>query len=1249
MGSKTTSQVTNTPNPTATAAYDNVLGQASNVASTPYQPYGGELVAGLNGGQTQAIGQLEGVYGTAHPFFQGGADQLANASGGLGAVQGYLQAGSAADAGVGQFQGQAAGQYGTAADYVNQSGTALAGVQPYLNAAGSSYGQAAGYGGQAAASYGAMGGMIGSADTALGQAGQSYAQAGAGLGQVGQYLGAANGYFGQAASLAAPQDFASNVGTYENPYTSDVINTTMAQAEQADQVQASSLAGNAIGSGAYGGDRNGIAQAALAGQQDLANNSTIAGLNQANFSQATNEFNAVQGQRQQGASILSGLGQGELQAGGTQLQDALGYAQVGAGQNANAAGYASLGSLDAQQGQGYAGLGSLANATGAGYAGLAGVQGQTAQQLGNLGSISSGIGSGYDATGQLGLGAASEYGSLGQLQGTTGQAYGTLGGLYGNIGTQAQAAATSGASAGLQGATLEQQTQQAQDTAAYQQFQNQIQYPFNTTGFLSNIVQGIGSASGGTQTTQGSGLSQIAGAATSGLGILGATGAFGANGYLNGGISAVGNSITGLGGAFTASDERMKENIEPVGETYDGQTIHRYNYKGDPRTQVGLIAQEVEGAKPDAVSTPPGLGGLKAVDYARATDDAADRGRFSRGGGLGDIGRMLGAPNAIRLPTSGGLGGVRHHFDAGGSIGTVDGSLQSDDFASDLAHNPLLASRAVSAGGQSSMPGGNLSRMPGGFSGMPSGGGSSPQGGGLGALTAAPSAGGLSNVGSTPSPPSSGFSSGAASGADGAGSDTFGPGDKNLWLSLIAGGAGAMSGGSASGLSNIGKGISDGLGTYMGLHQQDITNARAALELARQQQQLRIDQQRADQSGQQISDEAAFRKGSLANSAAETAIRQQSADSENAARNQTTAINRYPQVVIPGVGTFYRDATDPTSGWRPVGSGTPASSVPAPSAVPSPAPPASPVLAASTASSPQPVSGMTPPAARPQPPTASAAPATFAGQGTAISPNNPQAGSSLVPSAVSPSWRPVTTVPAGFVPTNSASIALGGDGGKAQAEIGQKQVEGLQTNAAKAATAQQQLYQMNAAIDGLPKSGLLAPGAFGDQRAAAANAVNAIAATVGAQPPFNPNQAADAQELAKGAFRLGTSMIADTNGGREAGFILANSVKNVPSINNSYLGFKRVASGIDQANQYAMDKSNFISDYYAKFHHTDGAEAEFNNLNPWQNYAQRAIDNSTMPSAPPQGVPAGSAYSMSRQQWRGPDGSLYSANGQRMQ
>jgi hypothetical protein len=65
------------------------------------------------------------------------------------------------------------------------------------------------------------------------------------------------------------------------------------------------------------------------------------------------------------------------------------------------------------------------------------------------------------------------------------------------------------------------------------------------------------------------------------------------------------------------SDERVKEDIRPVGETHDGQTIYSFRYKGDPRTQIGLLAQEVEQQHPDAVHTLPG--GLKTVDYAKAT------------------------------------------------------------------------------------------------------------------------------------------------------------------------------------------------------------------------------------------------------------------------------------------------------------------------------------------------------------------------------------------------------------------------------------------------------------------------------------------------------------------------------------------------------------------------------------------------------------------------------------------------------
>jgi hypothetical protein len=83
---------------------------------------------------------------------------------------------------------------------------------------------------------------------------------------------------------------------------------------------------------------------------------------------------------------------------------------------------------------------------------------------------------------------------------------------------------------------------------------------------------------------------------------------------------------TGLGILGTAgqlglfSDARMKENARPVGQTFDGQIIYAFNYKGDPRTTMGLMAQEVAQIHPDAVFEGPG--GFLMVDYAKATEHA---------------------------------------------------------------------------------------------------------------------------------------------------------------------------------------------------------------------------------------------------------------------------------------------------------------------------------------------------------------------------------------------------------------------------------------------------------------------------------------------------------------------------------------------------------------------------------------------------------------------------------------------------
>ncbi len=73
------------------------------------------------------------------------------------------------------------------------------------------------------------------------------------------------------------------------------------------------------------------------------------------------------------------------------------------------------------------------------------------------------------------------------------------------------------------------------------------------------------------------------------------------------------------------SDERVKEDVREVGKLADGQTVYAYRYKGDPDRvmQLGVMAQEVEGKVPEAVSTDAATGFLK-VEYDAATRRAAD-------------------------------------------------------------------------------------------------------------------------------------------------------------------------------------------------------------------------------------------------------------------------------------------------------------------------------------------------------------------------------------------------------------------------------------------------------------------------------------------------------------------------------------------------------------------------------------------------------------------------------------------------
>ena len=78
-GSKGQTTSTSAPNPVAGAAYTNILGQAANVAATPYQAYSGELVAGINPEQYQGISGVNQFATAAQPAI-GTAEQMATAA-----------------------------------------------------------------------------------------------------------------------------------------------------------------------------------------------------------------------------------------------------------------------------------------------------------------------------------------------------------------------------------------------------------------------------------------------------------------------------------------------------------------------------------------------------------------------------------------------------------------------------------------------------------------------------------------------------------------------------------------------------------------------------------------------------------------------------------------------------------------------------------------------------------------------------------------------------------------------------------------------------------------------------------------------------------------------------------------------------------------------------------------------------------------------------------------------------------------
>ena len=386
MGGKTSTSTSQTQVPAdVLSRYDSVNASAQQAAATPFQSYSSDpsaFVAPLTGTQQAGIQNANTATQQAQPYYDAAAGNL------LGA------------------QNTALPFYGQAQDSL-QSGLAQA-------------------------------------HTAYGQSNDDMIS---GLNNASALQTPAQGLAVQGTqAVNAQQIGAGQINQFMSPYLGDVLQSTEALQNQSNQQAQSGQLGTAIQSGAFGGDRAGVAAANLAQQQNLANSNVISGIANTGYNNALGAA-----QQQQGVNLSAGqANRAALQEGSTQLGNL--------GQQAYTQGMGASQQL-ASDAQGLYGLGS-----------------NTATGLENIGQGQYGIGSGT-ATSLAGLGAG------------------------------AQSAALQGATAQLTAGQQEQSTQQAGLTSLYNQFLQQQAYPFQTSQFLANVAEGTGSLSGSTtSTTQPTGL-----------------------------------------------------------------------------------------------------------------------------------------------------------------------------------------------------------------------------------------------------------------------------------------------------------------------------------------------------------------------------------------------------------------------------------------------------------------------------------------------------------------------------------------------------------------------------------------------------------------------------------------------------------------------------------------------------------------------------------------------------------------------
>ena len=373
-----------------------------------------------------------------------------------------------------------------------------------------------------------LSGLTGGQQLALGAAGADFAGSQA-------LLGAGLGGFQPGAQTAA----------FMNPYQQAVIDETMRQINRQGQIAQQGLAAQAVRSGAFGGEREGVQRAELERGLMEQKASTIANLLNQGYSQAQANAMATFEQQQQ-RRMQAGQTVGQQAAQQAQLGQAaaglygnLAQQQVAAGQ-----GLGQLGVQQAQLGQSAADIynrsaqtyGNLAAQTGA----LAAQESSMQQNIANL------LAAQAAQRGQVASTAANIYGqqantfqNLGQgIGGLAAQQFGigqniasglgALGGQLGQLGVQ-QAALGQTAQALNQGdinflynvgQAQQALAQQGIDAQRATQLQ-QIYAPYQQIGFLSDIYRGAPSTQMSTQVMSQPSASPFQQAVGIGLGAVG--------------------------------------------------------------------------------------------------------------------------------------------------------------------------------------------------------------------------------------------------------------------------------------------------------------------------------------------------------------------------------------------------------------------------------------------------------------------------------------------------------------------------------------------------------------------------------------------------------------------------------------------------------------------------------------------------------------------------------------------------------